>query len=318
MTGKRMAATAALVTALVLGGAACSSHVQPSLGEWAITTHHGLLSNQEVEHVTPPGHKAVLGNGTTSWYFPANAQAYVTGPDGNRTVGLPELTASDGKGSPGIPDYVYSYVGYEINPAIATPDKQGKYTLASHFLQFCIRDACAIQHSINSTENAAKPYSSDPGWYHMVSAIFPRAIDNATQKAIGGFGPDLWTNHGDWQELAAAISADLPAEIQALDGSKAEGQPDYFCGYGSTATDCKPFLVQVSKVVPQDPGVMTAYQLQQTANYQLQAAAARVALAKQLYGADWQFFLGVKDAIAQCGQDHVTCTIYLGNPPIHP
>lgn len=307
----------AAAVAVAAGLSACS-HVHPSLGEYAITTGHGQFSSQQVQAVAGPGSNVNLGNGTTSWYFPANVRNYVTGVNGDRLIPTAELTAAGGQGNPGMSDYVYTYVGFEINPAIQVKARNGQYVFASHFLQFCLKYACATQQPQNTTANAAKERSSDPGWLNMIDEIFPRAIDNATRTAIQGFSPNLWTDQGEWPKLSDAIARALPGEIQALDGSAAEGQPDYFCGPGSTTRICTPFFIQVSKVVPSDAGIIAAYTQQQTANYELQAAATRVALAKKLYGPDWAWFIGMRDLITQCQTAGTKCSFTVGNAPFHP
>jgi hypothetical protein len=315
------AVTAATGVAAAVALAGCS-HIQPSLGEWAITTGHGATSTQNVKAVTAPGHKTYLGNGTTSWYFPASPQSFITGPgDGSdRLQSTPSFTGSGGKSQPGIAMFVHTYVTWEINPAIQRKDKDGSYAVATHFLQFCIRFGCATNSSLNNAANAAKLRSSDPGWINMVDNIFPKAVDAATRKVLTDFQPDIWTSAGEsqWPVLAGDIAAQLPHEIANFTSSEEEGQPDYFCGTGSTETDCKPIFVQVTNVTPTDPGIVAAYQLQQQSNYQLTASASRLAVAKELYGPDAYFFLGVKDTITACEAAKTTCTIYMGSPPIHP
>jgi hypothetical protein len=342
--GKRIIAAAVSMAVIAMASAGCAgSHIHPSLSEFAITTGHGYFSNQDVINVASPGQNVKLGSGTTTWYFPASVRNYVTATSGgDRSDPTPALTASGGHGDPGMSDQVYTYVGFEVNPAITVNNQSqvplnGKsqtesWTFATHFLNFCLKYGCASQQPQNTSANAQKERSSDPGWLNMVDEIFPNAIDNATRDAIVSFKPDLWTDQGEWSKLASDISAALPGEIQALDGSHAEGQPDYFCGSGSTAAFtkvvkgktvqvpavCKPFLVQVLKVVPSDQGVITAYQQQQQSDYQLSAAASRLTLSRELYGADAPFFNGVKDTIAACQAAKITCTIYLGSPPVHP
>lgn len=345
--GRRLAAVAAVAVVGLLSTACAGSHIHPSLGEYAITTGHGYFSSQDVINVASPGQNVKLGSGTTTWYFPANVRNFVTIADGTGDRKTP--TASFTGALPHQPNtaisaYVYTYVGWEINPQItinntARQDVGGRmqsvpWAFGSHFLQFCLKYGCATQQPQNTSANAQKERSSDPGWLNMVDEIFPRAVDNATRSALVNFSPAIWTAAGEaqWPKLADEISANLSAELQALDGSASEGQPDYFCGPGSTpsitlqvggknvtkAADCKPFLVQVSSIVPTDPGVVQAYNLEQQANYAKQAASARLALAQELYGRDAGWFLGMTDLITKCQAQKVPCTFYVGNAPFHP
>lgn len=341
--GRRLVAVAGLATLGLLSTACAGSHIHPSLGEYAITTSHGYFSSQNVISVASPGQNVKLGSGTTTWYFPANVRNFVTIADktGDRSTPTAEFTgALKGQPNTAISAYVYTYVGWEVNPQItvnntAREDIGGSmqsvpWAFASHFLQFCLKYGCASQNPQNTSANQDKSRSSDPGWLNMVDEIFPRAIDNATRTALVSFGPSIWTAAGEaqWPKLADEISTNLSQELQALDGSASEGQPDYFCGPGSTpsitlqvgnktvtkAADCKPFLVQVSSIVPTDQGVVQAYQQQQQALYAEQAATARVALAKELYGKDYGWFLGMFDLAQKCPH----CTIFAGNAPFHP
>lgn len=309
---KKIAAGIAVAGALIM--AAGCSHVQPSVAEDAITTSHGSLSNQKVVNVTCTGNSSKTGSGTTSWYFPANVRNYVTGPQGDRPQSTAAFTNSGGSGDPAISTYVETYVGWEVNPAICS--KKNHYAFASHFLQFCLKYGCASNDAQNNEANASKNRSSDTGWLKMVDEIFPRAVDNATRSAMVSEKPTIWESSGQaqWPVLGDKIAGNLSTELQTLDGSKAEGQPDYFCGPGSTLTKCKPFLVQINGVTPTDQGIIQAYQQQQQANFSQQAAAARLHLAQTLYGKDAGWFLGMFDLTQKCH----TCTIYAGNAPFHP
>jgi len=145
--------------------------------------------------------------------------------------------------------------------------------------------------------------------------IMPRAIDNATRDAMASYGPDLWTEQGEWSAFGNKIASYLPAEIAKLDGS---GSLQYFCGPGSTETRCAPFTFIVSSVRPVDTSIISAYNQQVTATYQQQAAAARLKAAEGVYGSDANYFLGMEDLVNTCQASHVECNIYVGNPPTHP
>jgi hypothetical protein len=318
MEGKRLAAlttagTAALAVALLASG--CGSNIQPSLGQYAITTGHGVLSSQQVETVAQPGTQLHVGSGTTTWYVPSDIRNYVTAPtNGDRTVSTQEITGG-AKGEPGMPDTVQSYLAFELNPDIASP--AGQYANATGFLSFCLKYACATQTPQNDTSNASLVRSSTPGWENMLNEILPRAIDNATRMVIANYPPSLWTNQSAWVAMGNQIAALLPGQIALLDGDS--GNP-YFCGPGSTSAKCAPFTFVVSKVVPANQAVVNAYNQQLAAQYQMQAAAERLAAAKAVYGPDAYYFLGMLDLANACGANTKTpsCYLYVGNPPVHP
>ena len=296
------------VTGLAL--AACS-HVQPSLGQYAIVTGHGALSTQQVEDVVSPGDSINQDNGTTTWYFPGNYRNYVTLPqNGDRSNPQAELTAAS-KTEPAMSDYTWTYVGFEVNPDIVV--KQGGfYPNATAFLKFCLKYSCASTDAQNDTSNAGQVRSSDPGWENMLNEVMPRAIDDATRTAISTEDPGLWKNQAEWGAYGKKIASTLTAELQDLTGNS--GQP-YFCGPGSTITKCTDLSVTVQNVTPSDPDVVTQYNKEVSAQYAQQASAARLKAAQAIYGPDANYFLGLQDTISTCQAKGVSCNIYVGNPP---
>lgn len=304
-----LAAAGVAVTGLAL--AACS-HVQPSLGQYAIVTGHGALSTQQVEDVVSPGESINQGNGTTTWYFPANYRNYVTLPNNGDRNNPQAATTGPGKnGDVGMSDYTWTYVGFEVNPDIVV--KQGNfYPNATSFLKFCLKYACASTDAQNDSSNAGQVRSSDPGWENMLNEVMPRAIDDATETAILKYGPDLWTNRAQWKQYGTDIAAALTGELQNLTGNA--GQP-YFCGPGSTITTCTKLSVSIQNVTPVDGDVVTQYNKRVSAQYAQQAAEARLNAAKAIYGPDAYWFMGLQDTIDHCQAKNVSCSIYVGNPP---
>lgn len=290
--------------------AACST-IQPSLGEYAITTAHGSLSNQQVTAVVAPGQELNLGSGTTTWYFPGDVRNFVTGKNGNqagdRAQSAQVLTGANGNG-PGLPVYVYSYMGFEVNPAITSPAHN--YKLATAFLSFCLKYACASQNSQNDTGNASLAHSSTSGWENMLSEVMPTAIDNATRMEITRYGPELWTTQTEWNTLATDIGAQLESQVNILTGSTVAGTAPYFCGPGSTVTKCTPFVFEITKVTPASAAVSQAYNSANAAQYQLAAARARLAAAKAAYGPYANWVLAMEDVENNCPSK---CSIVVGN-----
>lgn len=292
--------------------AACSS-VQPSVGQYAIVTGQGQFSNQQVEDVVAPGGHIKVQNGWQAWYLPAQFRNFVTAPsNADRTTPQAVLTGSGKNGEPGMPVQAWTYVGFELNPAIENQNMK----FAKAFFPFCLKYACASQDAQTDTSNTTDLRSSNPGWLNMLDEVFPHAIDNATQTAAKGYGPDLWTNKGEYTSLGDSISASLNAELQKMDNSPS-GMP-YFCGPGSTTHKCTPLTVIVNNVTPTDPDVISSYNQQISSRYQEQAGASRLAAARAVYGGDANWFLGMLDLIKACEAQRVSCNIYAGNAPFHP
>jgi hypothetical protein len=308
---KKTAATVSAGAVSLLALAACS-HIQPSIAQYAIVTGHGNFSNQQVLDVVQPGDNVHIGSGTTTWYVWANTRNYVTATsNGDRNDPQAELTGPGPSGAPGMSDYTWTYVTWEINPAIVTKTN-GQFPVATDFLAFCLKYGCADQNAQNDDSNAALARSSSPGWEAMLNEVMPRAIDNATRDAIVSYQPNLWTERGEWDAYGDAISSHLLAEISQLDGSAVP----FFCGPGSTTAKCTAPNVIVQNVTPSDTAVITAYNQQVAAQYAAQAGTARLNAAKEIYGSDANYFLGLEDLVNDCGQQHISCNIYVGNPPV--
>jgi hypothetical protein len=309
MRTRKVLPLAAAAAAVGLGVAACT-HVQPSLGQYAIVTGHGALSTQQVQQVVQPGESVNGNDGTTVWYFPGNYRNYVTLPkDSDRNNPQAVTTGPGPDKEVGMSVHTWTYVGFEVNPAIA--NKADHYATATAFLKFCLKYACATTEAQNDTSNAGQIRSSDPGWENMLNEVMPRAIDDATQTAIQKYGPDLWVNRAQWKAYGLGIAGNLTDELDTLSGSTIP----YFCGPGSTEQKCTALSVTIQNVTPVDQDVITQYNKQVSAQYAQQASAARLKVAQSLYGPDAYFFTGLQDTIGMCQAKGVTCNIYVGNPP---
>lgn len=308
------------VAALSVLAAACTSEVQPSVAQYAITTGHGNFSNQQVIAVTAPGDNVHLGSGTTTWYVWGDARNYVTAPaNGDWSTPQAELTGPGGTtGSPlpGMSDYTWTYVGFELNPALVSKNSSGQFPVATSFLSFCLKYGCAdtTAQNDNSTQNNG-PRSVSAGWQDMINEVFPQALAQAEQQAIVTFGPNLWTDRAEWSTYGDDITKYLAAGIGKYSGEPAV---PYFCGPDSTTTTCTPPSVTVQNVTPVDQSVVNAYNQEVTAQYQEQAGAARLKAAQEIYGSDANYFLGIIDTINASKAAGVPVTIYIGNPPVAP
>lgn len=296
------AAGAALGGALALSG--CSTAV-PGIGECAATTNGGFGSNgQGITSVVHPGNQFSVGSGDTARYWPCNDRNFVTSstlPGADRKA--PEYavrTAADPKsGTPGMPVYVWTSVYFTPTQNDAAMRK---------FLPFCFKYTCATTDPQSPTDNLA--HSSSPGWENMLVENMGPAIDRASQIAVQGYGPNLWTDQGEWDKLAGQIADGLNAQLD----KETETTTPFFCGSGSTQGPngtCTQMTVIVNNVTPADPSVITNYNKEVAAEQATLANAARVAQAKQLYGPYANYFLGIQDTEQQCG---ARCTIYIGTP----
>lgn len=306
--------TAALgITALGFLAAGCAGvAVEPSVGQYALVTGHGALSSQNLNAVYGPGERRSAGNGSVVWYVPANVRDYITAQPGNEAdrTNPQAVNTGSGDGSNGTPVYTYSFVGWELNPAIDIGNGHVS-PIADAFFKFCLKFGCATTTAQNDASNSGLSHSSVPGWNTMLSEIFPTAIDNASQAAASKFPPALWSSdRSQWPAYGNAISADLLNEFRKLTGSNF----DYFCGPGSTTTHCTAPVVQVKNVVPQDPGAQAAYNQQVQASIQGQAASTRLSTATKLYGPYAHWYLTQIDLMNACNGKS-DCNVYLGNPP---
>ena len=300
---KRIRTAATAAAAALAGGilVACSVAVEPSVGQYAFVSGHGALSSQQLTAVYGPGARASVNDGSTIWYVPANQRNYVTAQPGNLADRTNPQQVTTGKGSAkgtGVPVRIYSFVSWELNPAIQDQhDANTVSTVAQHFFRFCLKYGCATQESQNNNNNSTLSHSSVKGWNNMLAENFPTAIDNASQTAALQFGPGLWNDQSQWNKLGDDIQSNLLTEFASLTGS---GGLNYFCGPGSTETRCTAPLVTVKFVTPTDPGARAAYNQSVNATIQGAAAASRLATASKLYGPYAHWYLAESDLINQC------------------
>jgi hypothetical protein len=308
---RRILAAAAAAASIGITAAACGVAVEPSVGQYAFVTGHGALSNQQVNAVYGPGARASAGNGSIIWYVPANQRNYITaqpGSLGDRTNPQTVSTDSGPGGAAKVPVKVYSFLSWELNPAIQDEKTPSNVSpMANAFFRFCLKYGCATQQSQQNASNSSLSHSSVPGWNNMLAENFPSAIDNATQAAISSFPPNVWNDQTQWPALGRAIQARIPAELRSFTGS---GALNYFCGPGSTAAHCTPPLLTVKFVTPADPGAQAAYNQQVNANIQGQAAKTRLSTARKLYGPLANWVLAETDILNQCG-DHCPNTAWI-------
>lgn len=299
------AAGVALGGALVLSG--CSTAV-PGIGECAATTSAGVgSSGQGVTSVVHPGDQFEVGSGDTAWYWPCNDRNFVTSatiPGADRKA--PEYavrTAADPRsGTPGMPVYIWTSVYF-------TPTQND--TAMKKFLAFCFKYTCATRDPQSPTDTLA--HSSSPGWENMLVENMGPAIDRSSQIAAQSYGPNLWTDQGEWDKLAGQIAAGLNAQLD----KETETKTPFFCGSGSTQGangNCTGMTVLVSNVTPADPNVTLNYDKEVAAEQASAANAARVKAAKDLYGPYAYYELMLADEAAQCPK----CTFIVnpGNAPV--
>lgn len=296
VAGGLAAAAAGAVT--VLSG--CTTAV-PALSECAATTNGGFgSSGQGITSIVHPGGQAQVGNGDTAWYWPCNDRNFVTSPKGGDR-NAPEYAvrtapSADGK-TPGMPVLVWTSVYF-------TPNQNDG--VMRQFLPFCLKYGCATTDPQSNADIANQAHSSSPGWENMLLENMGPAVDRASRIAVEQFPPSLWQDQGDWDKLAKQIAANLNDQLNV----ETEGTSPYFCGSGSTRSQCTQMTVVVNNVTPADPSVAANYDKQVAAEQAQAANQARVAAAQQLYGPYAYYELMLQDATAQCPN----CTFVIGNP----
>ena len=293
--------SAVLGASAAVGIAGCTTAV-PGIGECAATTNGGFgSSGQGVTSVVHPGDQFQVSGGDTAWYWPCNDRNFVTSatiPGADRKA--PEYavrTKADGN-TPGMPVYIWTSVYF-------TPTQND--SAMKQFLAFCFKYTCATTDPQSPTDTLA--HSSSPGWENMLIENMGPAVDRASQTAAQNFGPDLWTNQGEWDQLANDIAAGMNAQLD----KETETTTPFFCGPHSTQGaqgQCTQVTVLVSNVTPADPQVALNYDKQVEAEQAAAANAARLAAAQKLYGPYAYYALMLQDEASNCPK----CTFIVGNP----
>ena len=303
---------AGLAGAAILAGTFLTScsHATPSMGECAIVTGRGFGDKQEIKHVVHPGVKVGKGHKETPWYFPCNDRNYVTGDGGDRGASQP-IKLQNGGSTPGTPVYVYSRMPFTL--------RQDDSSLKAWFSGLCLKYGCASNDPQENSSNSDKEHSSDPGWNNLLSEQVGPALDRAFQNVMndpqykGKFGSGIWTQ-GSWPELDKAVSAALPQAMVETSGLNLQ----WLCApTANPEKNCPAPQVHITALQPTDPTIVTQYNQQIAATNAKAVNKARQDAAREAYGPEAGYFLGLQDLVKQCQAAKVTCNIYVGNPPGH-
>lgn len=294
----KIAAVAAVAAIGLSFLTACSAKAYPD--QCALIVGSGAGDAHQVKKVFLPGEKVQKGD-DQSYFLPCgdrNYQIQTHNGDDPDTTYLSGTTQGD-TDTPGIPVKVQLSMYFSLN--------QDRNSLKEFWGALCRKYSCASTHADQGDQSSTR--SSTPGWLTMLRENFTPALERATRQAVSNFKPNLWQQQGqaEWPKLAQDISADFMQQIQGITDAK----HPFFCATASGAGKCKNVGIQINRVDPADPAVISIYNQGIQQDQQKSLNSKRVEQAKQLYGNDWAYYLGLQDTIKEC-EKVSSCNVILG------
>lgn len=291
-----VAAVATIGLSFLVG---CSAKAYPD--QCALIVGSGAGDSHQVKKVFLPGEKVKKGD-DQSYFLPCGQRNYQIqthdgdDPDTTYLTGTTEGSAN----TPGIPVKVQLSMYFTLN--------EDKDSLKEFWVDLCRKYKCASTKADEGDQSSTR--QSTPGWLQLLQQNFTPALERATRQAVSNFGPDLWNQTGqvNWQKLGDDIGADFMTQIKAMTSAS---RP-FFCATSSgTNGACKAVSVNINKVDPADSAVTRIYNEGIAQDQQQTLNQKRVAQAKQLYGSNWAYFLGLEDVISKC-QGNAQCIVSIG------
>ena len=291
----------AVLGLFALGLSACSAKAYPD--QCALIVGSGAGDAHNIKKVFLPGEKVEKGD-DQSYFLPCGERNYQiqshNGDDPDTTY-LTGTTAGDSD-IPGIPVKVQLSMYFTLN--------EDKDSLKEFWVDLCRKYKCASTSADEGDQSSTR--QSVPGWLDLLQQNFTPALQRATRQAVSDFGPDLWQQQGQsaWPKLGDEISKDFMAQIKSMTNAS----HPFFCATSSgTNGACKPVTVNINKVDPADPSVIKIYNEGIQQDQQKGLNEKKVAQAKELYGDNWAYVLGMEDLINACnGNPKATCIVSLG------
>ncbi len=220
------------------------------------------------------------------------------------------FTAANGTTQTNTPVGVYYDVFWTLNQ---------EEVAMRRFYDLCYKYEC---YSKDASTGAAN--FSTPGWNGMLGENFGPAADEAIAFALKQFDDDIWENKDTvlYEQLGTAASELFSSKVALRTGYNL----DLFCGSGNSGWpnpdkpgegefSCTTVRIVVTDVFSTDATANEQAEETRQADQARSANAERLNTAKEIYGDDASYWLGLQDTLKQCGPT-TTCVVTIGEPPI--
>lgn len=298
-------ALAALAVATVLTG--CSTTTPEAMCGFVINNTTAKLVD-----VLLPGETDDDTTNETIRYVPCNERNYKINDGTERR--------NTGNGEKQVGDRLYPSKAYTKNgtPVLVWSDSywmlnQNEPPLKT-FYSVCYKYTCYSE----SNSSGAANFSTD-GWNGMLAENFSPTIDDIARQAVGQMDDSVFSsnNSAQRQQVGEQMSALFAPSMQKKFGSS----EDLFCGSGNSKWtgegDARKFeCTQVRIDIPRiERYVPTSNEAASNPESQAKLNAERLKTARELYGDQAPYWLGVQDSIEKCKGSSTPCQVYVGAAP---
>lgn len=299
-----------LFAVVAMGASGCDPNTATTSASCAFIVGDGHSGhNATVHRILWQNEQAEVGSHEDVHYVPCNSRNYLIKPTGAKNANGQNV------GDRSASSIAYTDTGTKVRVWSSSywTLNQDKQAMAK-FWEVCLKYNCASDSPRAGTANF-----STPGWNGMLGENFGPAVDDAAFAEVARFNDELWKSHKPalYKKLGEDMSAAFMESVRTKTGYNA----DLFCGSGNSVwtgspghsdftcrnvriviNDVEPFNTDLSKQVDK----ATQAQQDQTVNQKKFKAA------KELYGAEAGYWLGVQDSIEKCRTSSVTCVINIG------
>lgn len=294
-----------VVVALALMASSCWG-TSSSTASCAYIVGVGGSYDAKVHEIVYPGEtvRDTL-TGETVKYVPCNSRNYIIND------GSPKISGQTPVGDRFTPIIASTKSGIQIKVwASAFWMLNQSESALRKFYDVCFKYTCASDKDVGGGANF-----STPGWNGMLGENFGPSMDGAARKAAFQFDDEIWKTHNPdlYQKLADEMSKVFADSVRARLGYS----EDLFCSSQNSSWDdplkpgkgkfnCSPVRITVEYVD----------RFQSQGGEDTQSAkdlnTQRLGNAKELYGPDAGYWLGLMDAIDRCKAAGVYCIINIG------
>jgi hypothetical protein len=237
-------------------------------------------------------------------YVPCNSRNYYINPQGQQTA------AGNAIGDRHNPTVAYTKDGTKVkvwSHALWTLNEDTS-VMKNKFWPVCLKYDCATSSSSTGSSNFASA-----GWNGMLGELWGPSQDRAVEAAIEQFGDESWSHP---KESTNAMIGTAASNVFQDKVQQEVGYADQlFCGSGNSQWSdpanpgkgeftCNNVRIIIDSIVPVNTKLSNQVQ-STTLNKQ------RLAKAKDLYGAQAAYWLGLQDTIDKC-TDKRTCVFNIG------
>lgn len=297
-----------LVAILAMGASSCDPNAATTSSMCAFVIGDGQDGhNAAIHEIVYPNEQVHVGGDEVVKYVPCNSRNFIIGK---------RVTNANGQvvGDRAEPTIAYTKNGTKVN--IFTSSywtlNQDQAALTKFW------DVCSKYICYSNEPKAGGANFSEPGWNGMLGENFGPSVDEAAFNETAKFDDEIWQKHTPalYKKLGLFMSDAFSEAVRTKTGYNS----DLFCGSGnsvwtgdpgdSTFT-CRNVRIEVNDVEPFDAKLGDTTDAGTQAQQDRSVNVKKLQAAKELYGAQAGYWLGLQETIAKC-KAQVTCIVNIG------